>query len=180
MLSSFPLCQMMKPYHTQYRRETLVAISCTGICLLAEPNTTHNSCTLICVATTTAKKTTSVSIVRRRTTLLKPLVTASARCTNIHVSTSSLLHGARLLVSCGGMHKTSLPFVVTICLVTTICDIRFTKKENSSLLLAFIRSNCCQLPGRLATLFVIPFPHLLLVCDFKLFSWYWSRQYLLD
>ena len=39
--------------------------------------------------------------------------------------------GTRLLVSCGGMHKTSLLFVVTICLVTTICDICFTKKENS-------------------------------------------------
>ena len=32
-------------------------------------------------------------------TLLKPLVTASARCTNIRVSTSSWVHGARLLVS---------------------------------------------------------------------------------
>ena len=28
--------------------------------------------------------------------------------------------GLRLLMSCGGMHKTSLLFVVTICLVTTI------------------------------------------------------------
>ena len=87
-----------------------------------------------------------------------------------HVSTSSWLHGARLLVSCGEMHKTSLLFVVTICLVTTICDIYFTKKENSSLLLAHICSNCCQLPSRAASLLIVPFPYLLLVYDFKLFS----------
>ena len=79
------------------------------------------------------------------------------------------------LMSCGVMHKTSLLFVVTTCLVTTICDICFTKKENSYLLVAFICSNCCQLPCRLATLLIIAFPSLLLVCDFKLFSWYWSQ-----
>ena len=85
-----------------------------------------------------------------------------------YVSTSSWLHGARLLVCCGGMH---MIFVVTICLVTTICDICFTKKETALFCWQLcICSNCCQLPCRLATHLVIPFPRLLLVCDFKRFS----------
>ena len=45
---------------------------------------------------------------------------------------------------------------MTICFVTTICDIRFAKKENSPLFLEFISSNCCQLPFRLATLLLSP------------------------
>ena len=32
-----------------------------------------------------------------------------------------------------------------------------------------------RLPCRLAPLLIIAFPRLLLVCDFKLFSWYWSQ-----
>ena len=122
-------------------------------------------------STATDKTTTSVSTVCNKI-FRKPLLIASARWESFLCQLlSSWLQGARWLVSCGGVQTASEPFVVTICLFVTKCLICFTKKANNSVLFPSSCRNCWLFFGKLvdaSTIFLIPFPCLFLVWDFRL------------
>lgn len=123
------------------------------------------------------KTTTSVFTVLKRF-FWKPTLTASAWYRIIWVSASWWLQRARWVVCHGELHRTSKPFVATTCLLVTMCVMCLAKKANNSTSFASIHRNCCQFPGRLvdaSTLPLMPFPHVLLVWDFRLFPWYWSQ-----
>ena len=128
-------------------------------------------------AAATASTTTSVSTVLMRI-LVYPWQTASCTCRIMLVPASSWVHGARSDTSLGWIHLISFFNVLMICLSDSPDVIVVARYNNSSLLLALMRRNCCQFGGTTfkgSTRLRVPFPRLLRASVFRLSEKYSSH-----